>query len=107
MSFWSDVEAEIASEARRLEAQIIAVLPFVKQVVAADAKSLGAAALQAVIAQAPLLISGQEKMAGALSAVGTSLAASGKAVGLADAQIAIQAAYNQLGLGKAPAVSGQ
>ena len=104
MTFWSDVEAAISAEAKVLEADVAKAMPFIKTVAVASAQQLGSAALQAVVAQAPLLISGQEKMSGALASVGSTLAAKGVAVGTADAQIAIQAAYNQLGLGKAPTV---
>jgi len=104
-SFWSDVEAAIAAEATKLKAEVEAALPFIKTLVVATAQELGSAALQAVVAQAPLLISGQEKLSGAISSVGKTLAADGKAAALTDTQIAVQAAYNQLGLGKAPAVA--
>lgn len=105
MSFWSDVSAAISAEANKLKAEVEAALPFIKTLALATAHDLGTAALQAVVAQAPLLISGQEKLRGALSSVGQTLAADGKAAALADTQIAVQAAYNQLGLGKAPAIA--
>lgn len=103
MSFWTDVEAAISAEIKVLEADVTKALPFIKTLAVATATELGQAALQAVVAQAPLVISGAEKLSGAISAVGQNLAATGKAAALSDTEIAVQAAYNALGLSK-PAV---
>lgn len=100
MSFWSEVEAAISAEAKIIEADVLKAMPFVKTLAVATAQELGKAALSAVVAAAPLLISGKEKLSTAIASVGQSLATSGKAAALSDIEIAVQAAYNQLGLSK-------
>lgn len=103
MSFFTDIESAIVAEAKVLEADVVKALPFIEAVGKATAQELGTAALQAVLAQAPLVISGSEKLSAAVSSVGQTLAADGKAAALSDTEIAVQAAYNQLGLSKTAA----
>lgn len=96
MSFWTDLEAAIKAEEKVLEADIQKILPQIKTVVEADAVTVGKAALAAVIAQAPAVISGSEKLSAATSAVVTSVTASGKSILASTAETAVQTAYNIL-----------
>lgn len=95
-SFMSQLEAELAAGAKALETDIAGAAQFFGPVVTASAADLAQAALTAVLQQAPALISGQQKFSAATSAVVTSLGTAGKAVALADAQVAVQAAYNAI-----------
>lgn len=98
MSFWSDLGASITAEVKVLESQAIALVQHFKPMIEADAASLGKAAVAAVLAQAPLLISGQEKLSGAISSVSSTLAAQSKTAGLALIESAVQASYNAIGM---------
>lgn len=102
MSFWSDVGAAIAAEAKVLEADVVKALPFIKQVALATATELGQVALQSVLTAAPLLISGKEKLSTAVAATGQALANAGKAAALSDIEASVQASYNYLASTKAP-----
>lgn len=56
-------------------------------------EDLAGVALNAVVAQAPLLITGQEKFGGAVTAVVQAVEAGGKTVAVQTAQMAVQQAY--------------
>lgn len=88
--------AEVGSEIKQF---------FVKEepIIVAEAehvlRQLASLALSAVIAEAPKLISGQEKFGNAVASITQSVEASGKKVLIADAQLAVQAAFRTIQLG--------
>ena len=94
MSFFTDLETALAKEVKVIEADVKAVDQYFGPVLLASAQELAQAALQAVLAQAPLLIAGKEKLSAATSSVLTTLGADGKQVAISDAEAAVQAAYN-------------
>lgn len=94
MSFWSDLEVELAVGVKSLEAELSKVVTYFKPIVLASAQDLAQVAIQAVLAEAPKVISGTEKLSSATSTVLTTLGAAGKTVGITDAMAAVQAAYN-------------
>lgn len=96
MSFFSDLEAELAAGVKALGAEIVKVATYFKPVIVASAQELGQIALQAVLTEAPKVLAGSEKLSNATSSVLTTLGAAGKTVAISDAQAAIQAAYNAI-----------
>ena len=90
-----EIEAKAKLDALGAEAQHI-VEKF-GPVVVADIESaleeVGKLALDAVIAEAPKLISGREKFGSAVTNVVQSLEGQGKAIVVQDAQMAVQNAY--------------
>jgi hypothetical protein len=69
---------------------------FFKPVAVATAKELGQVALNAVVAEVPKVISGQEKFNSAVQNVKGTLLASGKSAALSLIEVAVQAAYEGL-----------
>lgn len=103
MSFWTDVESAIAAQAKILLADIVAIGKFLKPLIIAGAAEIGQAALQAVIAQAPLVLSGSEKLSAAVASVKATLAASGKTAATSVIEAAVQEAHDQAALLAHPA----
>lgn len=106
MSFWTSLESELTAAIKSLGPQITAAANYFKPMVQASAQELAQVALQAVLAQAPAVISGQQKLSNATSQVLTTLGTAGKTVAVADATAAIQAAYNAVSAAAHP-VAGQ
>lgn len=102
MSFFSDLDAAISSEFTKLKTEVEAVIVKFEPVIEATAEELGQAALQAVLAQAPLLISGAEKLSGAVASISATLAAQGKSAALSLIETAAQASYNTVASSKSP-----
>lgn len=96
LSFWTDVGNEIAVAVKALGADVVKFATYLKPLVIADAKTLAITALSAVIAQAPLLITGQEKMTNAVASVKTTLAAAGQTAELSLIQAVVQDTHDQL-----------
>jgi len=94
MSFFTDLEASIAAEAKVLEADIVKVAQYFKPLVLATSTELGTLALNAVLAQAPAVISGQEKLSAAVTSVSSTLTSAGKTAGLGLIETAVQAAHD-------------
>lgn len=94
MSFWTDLENTIKADLVKVEATLVAVGKAIKPVVEASAEEVGSAALSAVLAQAPLVITGQEKLAAATNSVVATVTANGKSVLASTAETAVQTAYN-------------
>lgn len=95
MSFWTDLEAAIAAELQKIKASVIAAAKDLKPVVVAGAEEVGTAAVQAVMAQAPALLSGQEKLSAAIASVKTTIAATGKSAATSVIEASVQEAYDQ------------
>ena len=100
MSFWSDFSAFLDKEYQQAKTAVEGIWQFIKPMAVAGANEVAAAALQAVIQEAPKVISGEEKLASATSTVVAALAAKGKSVGINIAESAVQAAYNLLATSK-------
>jgi len=96
MSFWTDFENAVVAKAKAFEAQLEAALKDIPQLVEAGAEEIANAAWAAVLAQAPLLISGKLKLKDATAAVVSALAAAGKSVGIQVAEAAVQSIVNKL-----------
>ena len=96
MSFWSSLSSAISAGIKALGAQLAQFAATIKPVVVAEAEVVGQAALAAVMAEAPKLISGQEKLASAVTNVQASLTATGKTASLTVIQAAVQDAHDQL-----------
>lgn len=96
MTFWTDFENELNKAFVAAKAAIDQAGQYFKPMVEAGASEIASAALQAVLQQAPLLISGQTKLKNATGAVVTALANSGKSVAVNIAETAVQAAVNKL-----------
>ncbi len=94
MSFWTDLENSIISAAKAAEAKIAAAIQFFKPLALATAEELGTIALNAVLAEAPAVISGQEKLGSAINSVKTQLLSQGKTAGLGLIETAVQAAHD-------------
>ena len=94
MTSLAQLEAWLKSEAAKIGPAINAAAAFFKPMVIAAAEEVATAALNAVMAQAPKVISGEEKFNAAVSDVVTSLGTVGKSVGSALASTAVQSAYN-------------
>lgn len=96
MSFWTDFETAIKAEASKVLAQVEALAVKLKPLAIATAEDVATIALGAVMQQAPLVISGTEKLAAATASVINTLATQGKSVAVANAQAAVQVTYNAL-----------
>lgn len=99
MSFFSSLSASISRGIAALGDEIKKLaqhFPPPPPLVQATAEEVGTAVLKAVVAQAPLLISGQEKMAGAVANVRATLIAEGKTASLTLLEAAAQEAHDQL-----------
>jgi hypothetical protein len=98
MNFFASLSASISAGIKALGAELQKFASFLKPLVIATAEEVGQAALQEVLVQAPLVISGQEKMNAAVANVKTTLASTGKAASLTLIQAAVQEAHDQLAL---------
>ena len=96
MSFWTDLETTVETEANKVWGDIVAIEKELAPLAIATAEDIGKAALQAVLGQAPALLSGKEKMAAAVAFVINLLATQGKAAVATLIEAAIQAAYNMI-----------
>lgn len=96
MSFWTDFESFVKIAIHAVETELASIATKIKPLLIAGAEELATAALNAVMAEAPKVISGSEKLDSAVSSVITGLAGRGKSVGAAVAQAAVQTAYNEL-----------
>lgn len=96
MSFWTDFETAVEAEATKVWDKVVTLEHQLVPLVVAKAEEIASAALQAVLAQAPLLLSGQEKMSAAVAFVINLLATQGKAAAANLIEAAIQAVYNML-----------
>lgn len=96
MSFWTDFEKYVHTAVQSVSAEILLIAHKIKPLVVASADELAHLAVKAVIAEAPKVISGQEKLASAVSNLVTTLAKAGKSVAATTAEAAIQVAYNEI-----------
>lgn len=96
MTSWAQLEAFLKAEAAKVGPAINAIAKFFKPMVEAGLEEIATAALNAVMAQAPAVISGQQKFSNAVSDVVTTLGQTGKTVATSIAQVAVQQAYNTL-----------
>lgn len=96
MSFWTDFDTELNKAVAVAKTEIAAALQWFKPRVEAGAEEIATVALQAVLAQAPLLISGQVKLSNATSAIVSAVTVSGKTIAVNIAETAVQAAVNKL-----------
>jgi|HubBroStandDraft_3_1064219.scaffolds.fasta_scaffold304989_1 hypothetical protein len=99
LSQWfSDLENEAKAKLAELGEKAEEIAEYVGPVVVDDIESaleeLGTLALDAVVAEAPKLISGQEKFSNAVTDVVQNVEAQGKPVLVQDAQMAVQGAYH-------------
>jgi hypothetical protein len=102
MSFWTDFETLLTKAVKAAEADVVLVAQYFKPKLVAGAEEIATIALQAVLAQAPKLISGSEKLSAATSAVVSAVSASGKTIAVNIAETAVQAAVNALTPVKTP-----
>lgn len=96
MTSWAQLEAFLKSEAAKIGPAINAIAKSIKPMVEASLEEVATVALNAVMAEAPKVISGAEKFSSAVSTVISSVGANGKTVGLSLAQVSVQSAYNTL-----------
>jgi hypothetical protein len=96
MTSLAQLEAFLKSEAAKIGPAVNAIAKFFKPMVEAGLEEVATAALNAVMVQAPQVISGQTKFANAVSDVVTTLGTTGKTVATNIAQVAVQQAYNTL-----------
>lgn len=96
MSFWTDFETELNKAVALAKVEITAAAQYFKPRLEAGADIVATAALQAVLTQAPLLITGAEKLSAATSSVVSAVSASGKTVAVTIAETAVQAAVDKL-----------
>jgi hypothetical protein len=93
-TFWSEFDTELTVLVNDAKAEIAKVATSLRPLVAAGAQEVASAAFAAVLTQAPLVLSGTEKLSAATSNVVSTLAASGKSVAVGIAQTAVQSAYS-------------
>lgn len=95
--FLQNLETQIETAAKALWSKIVAVAdaiePIVETAVEDTIEDLGTIAMNAVITQAPLVISGTEKFGAAVTSVVQTVEAAGKTIPEQNAQVAVQAAY--------------
>ena len=96
MSFWTDFEASLQKAVTAAKAEIAAAAQYFIPRVEAGAEQVATAALNAALAQAPLLISGAEKLSAATASVVSTIASTGKTVAVNIAETAVQAAVDKL-----------
>lgn len=96
MSFFSDISLAISAGIKALGADLSKFATAIKPVVVADAEAVGAAALAAVVQQAPLVLSGKEKLNAAITSVQGTLTAAGKTASLTVISAAVQEAHDLL-----------
>lgn len=95
-NFWQQFEAAVSNGTHALLAQLQALGAKLKPLVEATAEELATVALNAVMAEVPKVLSGQEKLNSATANIVNGLAAQGKTIGAAAAQAAAQTSYNFL-----------
>jgi len=101
-SWFAVLEKEAAAEFDKIvseaEAEAKVIAAAIGPVVVADLEAflsaVGQIAIGAVLKQAPLVISGAEKFGSAVASVVQQVEAKGKAIAVADAQMAVQGAYH-------------
>lgn len=96
MSFWSDFTAALSKAADEAKTEVEAAIQYFTPMVEAGAEQVAGAALTAVLQQAPLVITGSEKLSAATASVVSTLATQGKSVAVNIAETAVQAAVNKL-----------
>lgn len=96
MSFWSDFEGALGTAVKAAEADVVAAAKYLSPMLVASGQEVAQAALGAVLAQAPSVLSGSEKLSVATASVVNTLAASSKSVAASVAMAAVQAAYNAI-----------
>lgn len=99
MSFWTDFEVELTKAVSAAEAAVKAAAQYFAPKIEAGAAEVATAALDAALAQAPLLISGKEKLSAATASVVSTVSSTGKTVAVNIAETAVQAAVNKLSKG--------
>jgi hypothetical protein len=95
-AFEANIEAWIVKEAARIKPLADKFLGTVADDAEAAFASLAAIAGEAVLAQAPALISGQEKFGAAVTNVVQTVEAQGKTVAIQTAQLATQQAFEAI-----------
>ena len=101
-SFWSQFTAFLNAAVAAAKTEIEAIAAKVKPLVEAGAEEIAHAALQSVLTQAPLVLSGTEKLSAATANVITTLASTGKSVAAGVAEAAVQSAYSTVAASLAP-----
>lgn len=96
MSFWSDFSAALSTALTEAKTEVESAVKYFTPMVEAGAAEVATAALNAALQQAPLLITGQEKLSNATATVVSTLATTGKAVAVNIAESAVQSAVNAL-----------
>lgn len=96
MSFWTDFESFVKTAIKNIESELVTIATKIKPLLIAGAEELATAALNAVVSEAPKVVSGAEKFDSAVSTVVTGLAGRGKSVAATVAAAAVQTAYNEL-----------
>lgn len=96
MSFWNEVEHFLRKALDEVGDALLVLANKIKPLVIAGAEEIATSALNAVMAEAPKVVSGAVKFDSAVNTVITGLAARGKSVGAAVASAAVQTAYNEL-----------
>ena len=94
MSFFTDLENALKAEVEKIKPTLESIYQFFKPLVVAGAEEVAQAALGAVLKQAPLVISGEEKLNAATASVISTLGSTGKTVAADIATAAVQAAYS-------------
>jgi hypothetical protein len=102
ITWFAELESEAKEKLAALGADAERIVAKIGPVVAADIESaleeIGKLALDAVIAEAPKLISGREKFGNAVGNIVQTVEGQGKAILVQDAQMAVQNAYYALRL---------
>jgi hypothetical protein len=100
MSFLTDMEARLVADAKAVEEKIVEVATELGTAVVQDLEAFvsqfSGIAINAVIAEAPKLISGQEKFGAAVTSVFQQAEAAGLNVAVQDAQMLVQSAFRQV-----------
>lgn len=96
MSFWLDLENELKAAVVAAKAELLVIATKIKPVIQASAKELAQFALAAVIAEAPKVLSGAEKLDSAVQNVTSALASQGKAAAISVIATSVQTAYNEI-----------
>lgn len=91
-TLWTSLQAEFVKVEAALKPLASKLLPMLE----ATAEEVATVALNAVATQAPLVLTGQEKLSAATSSVITTLAQQGKSITSANAVAAVQTSYNFL-----------
>jgi hypothetical protein len=101
-NWFADLESEAKEKLAALGAEAERVIEKIGPVVVEDIETaleaLGKLALDAVIAEAPKLLSGREKFGSAVANVVEAVEGQGKAILVQDAQMAVQNAFYALKL---------